>query len=60
MKCPKSFHSVIKLEATMAGKTMTKYLDELATDAARQNKSIGTLIKEKRSKKNDKKFNITF
>jgi len=57
---PKKFHDVIKLEATIAGKTMTKYLNELANEAERRNTTTTSIIKERRIEHDKKKFTFRF
>lgn len=58
-KIPSEFRDIIKLESTLAGKTMTRYLRDLARESERTNISIQHLLKEKRRSSNVKKtFNF--
>lgn len=57
---PEKFHSVLKIESSLEGKTMTRYLDDIANEVERDNGSIKNFIKkQKELKKNGKnKFNF--
>lgn len=57
---PKDFHTVLKLEATLEGKTMTKYMSEIARDATTNGLSISKIIKERERQHEKKKFTLQF
>jgi hypothetical protein len=59
---PAKFHTVLKSEANLEGKTMTRYMDDMVRDVENDHGSVRAFIKrEKKIGKNDKKkFNFGF
>ena len=50
---PEKFHTLIKVEAFKSGKTITKYLNEIADEMEEQNLMFRSVIKKK-VKENDR------
>ncbi len=53
---PIRFHTVLKYEATLEGKTMTKYMDDIADELEDENGTVRNFLKrQKKTGKNEKK-----
>lgn len=53
---PEKFHTLIKLEATKKGKTVTAYLNEIVEEVEERRIEFRTFIHQKKEIKNEKKF----